>query len=438
MSPLRPRTFAAIATLLFFLAAGTCFSAGRGLWITASVCLLLFVLAAGMLYVAQNRQLTLLSDFIRGKLKGTGAKEKLRMGQAFPTKAHGLEQEIERLLELHRQQAENEAAQQRYYELLLDHVDTGVVSCDTDGHVRWMNRAAEQQIGSLAALPEKWRQMPPGTVRIMSFERHGTPKDLLLSATRFAIGPRPQLLFTLRDIHHVLERQEIASWKALTRVLTHEIMNSISPILSLTETLSTADYARPTPEQSDDLQQALQVIRRRSKGLLDFVENYRKIARLPAPRYTEIHMDGLLDGLKRLFHDPHIVIDQPYPDFTFQADCGQMEQMLINLLKNAREASATPEDEIRIRVRRDMEADEIRISIQDHGKGIPPDVQERIFVPFYTTKPDGSGIGLSLCKQIAFLHHGYITVRSNPGKGSTFTVCLPRTKVREGKRGGNK
>ena len=102
-----------------------------------------------------------------------------------------------------------------------------------------------------------------------------------------------------------------------------------------------------------------------------------------------------------------------------------MEQLLINLVKNAREASA-PEGGIEVSLRRDVDTDEVLLSVQDHGTGIPADVQERIFVPFFTTKPDGSGIGLSLCKQIAYQHHGYLSVRSAPGKGSRFVLRIPR------------
>ena len=255
-------------------------------------------------------------------------------------KAVSLEQEIEHLLQAHSRQMESEAAQQKYYELLLDHVDTGVVSCEADGTIRWMNHAAERHIGMLRQVPEQWNAMASGAAAVVPFERHGATKDFLLSVTWFSLNGRPQRLFTLRDIRHVLEQQEIASWKTLTRVLTHEIMNSISPILSLTETLTTAGYDRPGQEEVSDMQQALKVIHRRSRGLLDFVENYRKLTRLPAPQYTDIRADELFSDLQRLFGDPRLVVDQPYPDFTFRADRGQVEQLLINLLKNARDASS--------------------------------------------------------------------------------------------------
>ena len=419
---MNPWAFAATALLLFCLAAATPLFAERRLWISTATCALAFVGICAGLYMAQTRQLKILYGFIRGKAKG-GSKERPRMGHATG-KAVSLEQEIEHLLQAHSRQMESEAAQQKYYELLLDHVDTGVVSCEADGTIRWMNHAAERHIGMLRQVPEQWNAMASGAAAVVPFERHGATKDFLLSVTWFSLNGRPQRLFTLRDIRHVLEQQEIASWKTLTRVLTHEIMNSISPILSLTETLTTAGYDRPGQEEVSDMQQALKVIHRRSRGLLDFVENYRKLTRLPAPQYTDIRADELFSDLQRLFGDPRLVVDQPYPDFTFRADRGQVEQLLINLLKNARDASSATDREISLSLRRDT--DEVFISVQDHGTGIPPEAQERVFVPFYTTKPDGSGIGLSLCKQIAFLHHGHLSLHSVVGKGSCFTLCLPR------------
>ena len=178
------------------------------------------------------------------------------------------------------------------------------------------------------------------------------------------------------------------------------------------------------------MQQALEAIYRRSKGLLHFTENYRKLTRVPPPQYATIRVDELFDDMKKLFEGMYLTFDQPYPGFTFQADRSQIEQVLINLITNARDASPSPESEIKIHLRRNTAEDEVQISVQDYGQGIPVEAQERIFVPFYTTKPNGSGIGLALCKQIVNQHHGYITLHSTVGKGSLFTLCLPRNGLR--------
>ena len=346
-------------------------------------------------------------------------------------RALGLEREIEHTLAAYRQQLFDEATRQKYYQLLLDHVDTGIVSCDGEGHVEWMNRAATAQVGTCRCVPEEWLRRSGPEARVVPVERHGQTKDLLLSSTRFTLDNRPRILFTLKDIHHVLEEQQLESWKTLTRVLTHEIMNSLTPILSLSETLTRqAPTAEPSAKQYGQMQQALEAIYRRSKGLLHFTENYRKLTRVPPPQYAAIRVDELFDDLKKLFEGMHLTFDQPYPGFTFQADRSQIEQVLINLITNARDASPSLESEIKIYLRRNTAEDEVQISVQDYGQGIPVEAQERIFVPFYTTKPNGSGIGLALCKQIVNQHHGYITLHSTVGKGSLFTLCLPRNGLR--------
>ena len=421
---------AACGAGLFLTASAACFCAAEQLWLTAAVCVAAFVGLYASLHHRQTRQIRLLRSFIRG-IRHSGLKEIPRFVPEESARALGLEREIEHTLAAYRQQLFDEATRQKYYQLLLDHVDTGIVSCDGEGHVEWMNRAATAQVGTCRRVPEEWLRRSGPEARVVPVERHGQTKDLLLSSTRFTLDNRPRILFTLKDIHHVLEEQQLESWKTLTRVLTHEIMNSLTPILSLSETLTRqAPTAEPSAKQYGQMQQALEAIYRRSKGLLHFTENYRKLTRVPPPQYAAIRVDELFDDLKKLFEGMHLTFDQPYPGFTFQADRSQIEQVLINLITNARDASPSPESEIKIHLRRNTAEDEVQISVQDYGQGIPVEAQERIFVPFYTTKPNGSGIGLALCKQIVNQHHGYITLHSTVGKGSLFTLCLPRNGLR--------
>ena len=408
---------AACGAGLFLTASAACFCAAEQLWLTAAVCVAAFVGLYASLHHRQTRQIRLLRSFIRG-IRHSGLKEIPRFVPEESARALGLEREIEHTLAAYRQQLFDEATRQKYYQLLLDHVDTGIVSCDGEGHVEWMNRAATAQVGTCRCVPEEWLRRSGPEARVVPVERHGQTKDLLLSSTRFTLDNRPRILFTLKDIHHVLEEQQLESWKTLTRVLTHEIMNSLTPILSLSETLTRqAPTAEPSAKQYGQMQQALEAIYRRSKGLLHFTENYRKLTRVPPPQYAAIRVDELFDDLKKLFEGMHLTFDQPYPGFTFQADRSQIEQVLINLITNARDASPSPESEIKIHLRRNTAEDEVQISVQDYGQGIPVEAQERIFVPFYTTKPNGSGIGLALCKQIVNQHHGYITLHSTVGKG---------------------
>ena len=186
----------------------------------------------------------------------------------------------------------------------------------------------------------------------------------------------------------VLERNEMEAWQKLIRVLTHEIMC------------------------------------RRSKGLLEFVENYRKLTRLPAPVRRPVSVRELLTDLCKLYPEPYIHIHVPAEDITLHIDRAQVEQVLINLIKNAREACArVKEPSIEIGTATALSW-ECLIYVRDNGEGILPDVQDKVFVPFFTTKPSGSGIGLSLCRQIMNRHGGNITLQSAVGQGSCFTLLF--------------
>lgn len=239
----------------------------------------------------------------------------------------------------------------------------------------------------------------------------------------------------------VIERNEIESWQKLIRVLNHEIMNSITPILSLSETLSRLDASE---ENYADMQQGMQTIHRRSKGLVEFVENYRKLTRIPAPVLKPTSVRELLTHLQQLFPEPYIEIRLPESDLVIMADKAQIEQVLLNLIKNAIEACTNVEEpSITVEVATGMPpythsgshstsghglpeaADSHRctIAVTDNGCGILPDSLSEVFVPFYTTKPGGSGIGLSLCRQIISRHGGAITASSSPS-GTCFTVVI--------------
>ena len=219
----------------------------------------------------------------------------------------------------------------------------------------------------------------------------------------------------------VLEHNEMAAWQKLIRVLTHEIMNSLTPIISLSETLS----EREVDERSYAvMRQGMLTIHRRSKGLLEFVENYRRLTRLPAPVRRPVSLCELLQDLRKLFPEDYIHIHLPEADRTLQIDRAQVEQVLINLLKNAREACARREQPcIEVRVL-PAQSWQCLLTVSDNGEGILPEVVDKVFVPFFTTKPGGQGIGLSLCKQIMNRHGGNITVQSTVGKGTCFTLLF--------------
>lgn len=220
---------------------------------------------------------------------------------------------------------------------------------------------------------------------------------------------------------HSMEHNEMEAWQKLIRVLTHEIMNSITPIISLSETLSNREV---NEENYHLVQQGLQTIHRRSKGLLEFVENYRKLTRMPEPTRNYVSLCDLLQGLRELFPDEFIKICLPPVDRMLYIDRTQIEQVLINLLKNAKEATTHISSPCITVWSEYPSSYQSRILVKDNGEGILPEVKDRIFVPFFTTKPSGSGIGLSLCKQIMNRHGGNIIVQSALGKGSCFTLLF--------------
>lgn len=204
-------------------------------------------------------------------------------------------------------------------------------------------------------------------------------------------------------------------------------MNSITPIISLSETLSERGIPKLLGEKEYSIMlQAMQTIHRRSKGLLEFVENYRRLTRIPTPVCTKVSITELCMDLKKLFPEEYIHFEIPSSDLTLYIDRAQIEQVLINLLKNAREACGRQSDkDIRVEVIISPAGNKL-LTVSDNGEGILPDVLDKIFVPFFTTKTSGSGIGLSLCKQIMTLHEGSINVKSESGKGSKFILTFPK------------
>lgn len=313
-----------------------------------------------------------------------------------------------------------------YYETLLNQVDTAVLICNSNQHVEWKNRATHTWLGDKFVPPADWFVPNGNESRAVTLTSDERKFEAVLSCSQLTTRQGKHYLITLKDIHSILERNEMEAWQKLIRVLTHEIMNSITPIASLSDTLCerSADEGF-SPHMYELMLQAMQTIRRRSEGLLHFIEDYRKLTRIPTPTYTEIHVYDLVDDLKELYADKGVQIHVEPADLTFHADKGLIEQVLINLIKNACEAcSDTPDPHVDVWFRSD-EHHEAIINITDNGSGILPEIQEKIFVPFFTTKENGSGIGLSLCKQIMTLHKGTIRVRSELDKGSCFTLSFP-------------
>ena len=326
----------------------------------------------------------------------------------------------------------------QYFETLLDTVDTSMLVADKQGIVMWMNRAGVQdlcghaihQLDELKVLnpdfPLLLSTLQPGEVKVIRIYKEEVMQDLAVTVTEYSTPAADLRLINLKNIRSILEENEMEAWQKLVRVLTHEIMNSITPIISLSDTLCERAIQQGMEEESLMLQ-GMKTIHRRSKGLMVFVENYRKLSRLSTPMLAPVEVGELLGDIKKLFPSSKVRYIYKVEDESrkLMIDRSQMEQVLINLLKNAGEACMDqPNPEVLVETDYQAENHIFRLSVTDNGCGILPEVVDRIFIPFFTTKPTGSGIGLSLCKQIMTLHGGSIRVKSELGKGSCFTLKL--------------
>lgn len=409
-------------SLIVLLAISICFLYLEHLWFSVSMCILLLIGTAVHLYQVQFKQINMLRRLTEG-LRYNDMMQTLHS----PFKNKMMDEwtiELSASLKDFRSRLLAEEIKHQYYENLLNKVDTAVLVTDKSGRIEWMNQSAIFHFGQIARLPETVQKaIQTKDISVISWEQNGSTMEMAISCTSFGTQEREQVLISLKNIHSVLERNEMEAWQKLIRVLTHEIMNSITPIISLSETLSERGMPETLSEKEySTMLQAMQIIHRRSKGLLEFVENYRRLTKIPVPIRTNISIKELLTDLRKLFPENEIQFEFPQPDFYLYADRTQIEQILINLLKNAREACCRKADSsISVKATKSLKGYSTLI-VSDNGEGILPDVMDKIFVPFFTTKATGSGIGLSLCKQIMTLHEGSITVKSEIGKGTTFTL----------------
>jgi len=343
--------------------------------------------------------------------------------------------------EFRRIRAEKEE-QVRYLENVVQHLGIALISYRADGTVELMNTAARRllrtgpirNIEALERVSEPLvgalRDLDSGEQSMVRVAEEDRTLQLAVHVSRFRLRNEAHALASIQDLRNELEEKEMEAWQQLTRVLTHEIMNSVAPISSLASTahrLLSEAPASPngTPPQelseiAEDAREAVQTIERRSKGLISFVDSYRSFTKIPNPSFKVLEVQELFDDVRRLLrvqieeHALDLRINVAPEDLQVSADPELIEQVLINLVLNAMQAvEDEPEPRIELRARIDRRSRPV-LQVIDNGPGIPPDVQEKIFVPFFTTKEDGSGIGLSLSRQIMRLHGGALTVRSDP------------------------
>jgi two-component system, NtrC family, nitrogen regulation sensor histidine kinase NtrY len=324
----------------------------------------------------------------------------------------------------------------RFLENVVEHVGTAVLAYTAEGEITLLNAAArrlldvhrarhmESVVERAPAVVEALHRLERGGQTLATIAASdGNARHVLVHSTRILVGGTSHVLAAMYDIGSELEEREMQAWQQLTRVLTHEIMNSVAPIASLA---GTVEKLAGVSGGDDDIGEALSVIKRRSEALINFVDAYRSFTRIPTPEYELTRVKELLSRVARLMRaeaersNLTIEVDVDPVESRLAADPSLIEQVLINLVLNALQASTGRNGVVVLRSRADRRGIPV-IDVEDNGPGIADSVMEQIFVPFFTTKPDGSGIGLSLSRQIMRLHGGSITVRSEPGR-TTFTL----------------
>ncbi len=393
-------------------------------------------------FVSQtNRKLTRFLESIKYSdfISGFAADHKL--GSSFKD----LNIAFNEVMEAFRKARSEKEESWQYLNTVVQQVRTGIISFDSEGNIQLINNNAKRYIGTntiknirelIELNPKLYHNI--NAVEAGKSELYKASNDLQLTiqCTELRIRGVDIKLITLQNIQGELQKQEAEAWQNLTRVLRHEIMNSITPISSLTSTLreilehdikKQGDHFEINDETATDLKDGLSTIENRSKGLIKFIDAYREYTSLPKPVFKSVRLKDLVDKVATLMKEElkrtniKFEVNCSSEYITIQADEEMIEQVLINLLKNAKEALAETK-EATLSLNAYLQDNAVKIDIIDNGPGIIKEAIENIFVPFYTTKRSGSGIGLSLSRQIMQLHNGSITVVSEPEVKTVFTL----------------
>lgn len=354
-----------------------------------------------------------------------------RLGNAFDE----LHDAFRKTLQLFRELKLEKEAHYHYLNLLVKQVKVGIISFDSVGVIQLYNEAAVEFLGvPNLKLWERYAEKVPNLYNAVEKQKGqgktlvkipGLNRELSVHVSRLKMSDSSFTILVFQDIGVEVENRELIAWNQLIRVLTHEIMNSITPIISLTDTLRGLSQ-----DADDDIQLGLKTIQKRSQGLLHFVDDYRKLTSIPASTQKMVEAADMMNGLFEL-HKPQMEaagidfsLEMEQPGLKLFVDREQMEQVVVNLLSNAVHAVEevkTPKITMRVQV----DINNTQIMVEDNGRGIEPEALGEIFIPFYSTREGGAGIGLSLSKQIVHQHGGRIHVASQPFQSTQFRISLP-------------
>ena len=344
------------------------------------------------------------------------------------------------ILDRFREERTEREADLRHLKALIEHVPVPLLSIHDEGTVTIWNNAARRLFANIAVarvsdlkqfsgdFQKAIETTKPGGRTLAPFQIDGVERQLTVAVTQVVVAGKLEKLVSLQDIQSELDVAQISAWQDLVRVLTHEIMNSITPVASLARTaVDVVDDARSklvrgedVTAELEDASGAVETVVRRSDGLMRFVSSYRRLTRLPSPQKSRFVIFDLFQNVERLVRDEleagqiSLVLRIEPDGLEMTADRGMIEQILINLIQNAVQALATqgvtnPELHLLARLNR---RGHVVIVVADNGPGVPNDVAPKVFVPFYTTKREGSGVGLALTRQVMISHGGHVRLSS--------------------------
>jgi len=355
-----------------------------------------------------------------------------------------LYKELNKLSDKYRLMNIEKELKHRHLQTVLRRVDIGILSYDSSNNIQLVNQAfkdlfqlqflSEHQ--SLDKLDEKFvdviKGLQTGNNTLFKIKIGERELQLALQANIYKLKEEEFKLISVKNIISELEHKELESYQKLIRVLTHEIMNSITPIASLSNTLNSLlkkNEFQENTELGDQVKIGIEAIHDRSSNLLGFTESYRKLTRLPQPEFEKINLDELIRNTlaiaKSIPGGEKIEFSfKIEPNIKLNADPKMIEQVFINIYKNAIEVLDNRQSPKIITSGFLTTNKRLQIEISDNGSGMKKEIVEKIFIPFYTTKQEGSGIGLSLCRQIILAHHGHIKAESKEDQGTKITIII--------------
>ena len=373
---------------------------------------------------------------------------------SFKGKKHGksfqeLQDAFVEIIEAFKKVSVEKEAQFRFLKVIVDNVNVGIIAIKEEHQIELMNKTAQNLLG--VGVPNYWKQlqqlspqfsrefaeMDDNERKLIELNVKGEKLQISAHVTRLKILNFRYSIITFQNIKSEIEQKEIEAWHKLIRILTHEIMNSVTPITSLTETMQMMLHKGENLEKSideiseedlADIRFSLETIQRRSEGLLHFVDDYRKLTRVKNLDKERVDATELLENMAQLMkpelQKENITLELRLKSaFELSIDRKLIEQVLINLITNAKHALKNAENP-RITLNAYFRESEKVIEITDNGSGIEENKIDQIFIPFFSTKESGSGIGLSLSKQIMKKHKGDLTVKSEPSQGASFFLVF--------------